>query len=268
MIRSFGLLCLSIAILFSFSCKQNNTEAASNDKNVKVIILAGQSNMVGQGNLKQIPPIPEHPRIEYHDYGYKFDLKPSTTTFGPEVGIMEQLSNHFSNENFILIKYAIGGSSMTDWSPTYTLEEAKLTGNPRFGNMYSRLHMIIDSATVGKKVEFAAMAWMQGERDSKIPKMGEVYQKNLSNFINKIRQDLNAPNLPFIIGKVNPPQDRYPAMMNVREAQTTLSNTDPNVYLIDIDDVEKWTDDLHYSTDGSLELGKRFGRKIVELFKK
>lgn len=267
MIRSIGLLCILIAIVFSFSCKQDKAPAVDANP-VKVIILAGQSNMVGQGNLKQIPPVPKYSSIAYHDYGYKFDLKPSTTTFGPEVGIMEQLSNHYSNENFILIKYAIGGSSLTDWAPDYTLEKAQQTGNPRFGNMYRRLHMIIDSVTNGKQVEFAAMAWMQGERDSKIPEIGKVYQTNLSNFIAKIREDLNTPNLPFIIGKVNPPQDRYPAMMDVREAQTSLSTTNPNVYLIETDDIEKWTDDLHYSTDGSLELGNRFGRKIVELFKK
>jgi len=40
-----------------------------------------------------------------------------------------------------------------------------------------------------------------------------------------------------------------------------------NTYIINTDHLEKWDDHLHYSSKGQIDLGTKFGEKIIELLK-
>jgi hypothetical protein len=46
-----------------------------------------------------------------------------------------------------------------------------------------------------------------------------------------------------------------------------ISQELPNTYLIDTDDLEKWEDDLHYSSNGQIDLGVKFGEMLTEHIK-
>lgn len=66
---------------------------------------------------------------------------------------------------------------------------------------------------------------------------------------------------------VNPPADRYAALETVRKAQRQIAKDLPFVYIVETDDLEKLKDNLHYNSAGQLELGQRFGRKLIQLLK-
>lgn len=229
--------------------------------------MGGQSNMVGLGKKTDLltAQLPEN--VVYHNFGFRQGLKsPKQELFGPEIGLANALSLHFPKRKFILIKYAIGGASLLDWAPDYDQEKAKITGNPaNFGAMYQDFQIKIDSLLKNVRHEQVAVLWMQGERDARKPKAGVDYYHNFQKLILAFRQDANDNQLPFLFGEVNPPAHAYAARDTVREAQIRIANEDPNAFLIETDDLEKWEDNLHYSSKGLLELGRRYAKKLIEI---
>jgi len=235
------------------------------DKTHYVILMGGQSNMVGAGKIDDIDNSSLPDNIKYYNYGMTpgFNVV-STDQFGPEIGLSQVLSAKYPDKEFILIKYAIGGASMLNWSPDYDLIKAKVTGTPElFGNMYKAFNYKTDSILRDVKHEKVALLWLQGERDARIPEAGVDYYANFKNLIESIRIDSKNTDLPILFGKINPPVERYSALDTVRKAQEMIISNEANTFLIETDDLEKWDDEVHYSSKGQLELGRRFGEQLV-----
>jgi len=79
-------------------------------------------------------------------------------------------------------------------------------------------------ALKGKKLELAGFVWFQGWNDMY---GGEnEYASNMKHFINDVRKDLNAPNLPFVIAAMgqNGSKPAAGAMLTVREAQMAMND--------------------------------------------
>lgn len=122
----------------------------------------------------------------------------------------------------------------------------------------------VDSVTAGEDVEIGAVFWMQGERDARFAEVGPGYGERIAGLVAALRTDMSDVELPFILGIVNPPADRYPVLEAVRAAQQDLVETDAAVWLVDTDDISKWDDNLHYDSAGQLELGRRFAQTFLE----
>jgi hypothetical protein len=237
------------------------------EKTTHVILMAGQSNMVGYGKIAELQNAQLPENITYYNFGRQLG-KPASSPdhFGPELGISQVLSENFINEKFIIIKYATGGASLLDWAKDYDSLTASTTGNPKnFGKMYDSLLKKTNEILKGKKHKKLALIWMQGERDARIPEAGDQYYDNYLKFIANLRQDTDSPNLPILFGKVNPPSDRYPALEVVQNSQEQIVRNVENTYLVDTDGLPKLKDDLHYDTEGQLELGRRFGQLLLPL---
>lgn len=233
-----------------------------------MILMGGQSNMVGQGKLSEISEAKLPPNIQYVNVGFNGSGKQNQENFGPELSLSKELAKDFPHQPIILLKYAIGGSSLLDWAPDYSAENAEITGNARFGNMYQSFFQYIDSIRELYDPELTALLWMQGERDARIPEAGKDYYPNFKNFIESCRERIGEPDLPIIFAKVNPPKDRYPALETVNEAQQRIADEMEGVFMVETAGIEKHTDNLHYNTEGQLELGSRFAEKLLELIRK
>lgn len=257
-----------ITVIGLFSCRsQTNIEYNKKlDPTLKyyVILMGGQSNMRGQGRISDLGTA-KFENITYLDFGMSPSLKRDSKSFGPEVGLSKVLSKNFRDKNFILIKYAIGGSSMLDWSPDYNPEKAKITGHPEYGNMYNSLLQKVDSLTEGLNTQIVALTWAQGAADARVPEAGNEYYENFELFISSIRADLELPELPILFGITNPPKAKYPAVDTVRLAQRRINSNVKNTFLIEADDLEKRADNLHFSSNGQLEFGKRFGEQLIDI---
>ncbi|MEO0334582.1 MAG: sialate O-acetylesterase, partial [Bacteroidota bacterium] len=202
----------------------------------------------------------------YFNRGMNPNSSQDSAKFGPEIGLSQILHQHFPDSNFILVKYAIGGASLLDWAPNYDSVQAVVTGNARFGAMYDSLWKYLDQATAStdETTEIAALLWMQGERDARIPEAGVDYYPKFKNFIEHVRRDANRPNLPIIFGLANPDPARYAAVDTVQAAQRRIANEMDDVWMIDTSDLSKWDDNVHYNSAGQLELGQRFGQALVK----
>jgi hypothetical protein len=184
-------------------------------------------------------------------------------TFGPEIALAHELSNRWPDREIYLVKYAVGATSLLAWAPNWDSSQAALTRNAQVGPLYDYLLTHVRSDSVPEGAELAAVLWMQGERDARYPEAGEHYGSNLTVLVNRIRSDLRVPSLPFVLGRINPPAERYPALSEVRHAQEIANSTLSNVIMIDIDDLAKRDDEVHYDTEGILELGRRFARAYL-----
>jgi hypothetical protein len=111
---------------------------------------------------------------------------------------------------------------------------------------------------VGDEPQLAAMVWHQGESDASLPD-GE-YQKLLTEFIAQVRKDLDAPELPFVIGEVydNGGRDR------VRAGQRATAAAVPGVKFVPVDGLKTSDNGTHFDTPSQIELGKRLAATLVE----
>lgn len=232
-----------------------------------VILMGGQSNMAGMGKVAELKDRAVPANVKFFAYGPGTGGASNRQRFGPEVGLWQALHRQFPDTHFLIIKYAIGGSSMLDWAPQYDAEKAKITGHARFGNMFEAMFSKVDSLTRVYDSEMLAFLWMQGERDAKVPAAGKDYYPHFRSLIEAVRQRVQAPQLPVLFGAVNPPAADYPALPQVRRAQADIAAQVKNAWLIDTEGLPKLSDNLHYNSQGQLTLGERYARQVAMLLK-
>jgi len=287
--------CFSVIFLLIFSlssCAQN--------KDVCIVLLSGQSNMAGHGNYealdksvkKRIKKVANRvflstsekdskPLSYYTSETEKYNFNKH---FGPELFIGLTLAEAYPNQEFLLIKKAVGGTSLFGaWSTEWTVEKADLAerGSRKEMELFQANLQLIDSnlkrlTSEGKSYKIIGLAWMQGESDTNKEITASSYKENLQKLIKGYRKHLNLKELPFIVGQVNPLPRKFkegPAM--VRNGMEEIALTDSNVEIVKTDvsltkewkDFPKHTDNLHYNTEGQKRLGTAFATKTITLNK-
>jgi alpha-galactosidase len=80
-------------------------------------------------------------------------------------------------------------------------------------------------ALKGKKLEIAGFVWFQGWNDMYNGAELE-YASNMKHFIEDVRKDLNAPNMPFVIGVMgqNASKPAQGAMLAIQQAQLSMES--------------------------------------------
>jgi hypothetical protein len=266
-----AIVLISIALFTLLKCESNTRLVVhrnlEQDATYNIILMAGQSNMAGAGDLRALPDslrhIPENfTFIDLRSRSFLSRLRAST--FGPEVGLSHLIGAANPHMNFALIKFAVHASSLYDWSPYYSKQQAKITGREHLGSLYDEFIMRLKHELNGKRYHLIALLWMQGERDAHFPSAAGKYEMNMKELLDAVRMDLKCPNLPLVMGLVNPPETGFPAVDVVRHAQQGLSETSPLITLVDTDDLSKHADQVHYDAAGQLELGRRFGKALSE----
>lgn len=200
-------------------------------------ILAGQSNMDGQGLVSDLPDClteiknnawiysPNHrdDQQPIDDRGFWDLLRPGygdgyhtdgeriflSDRFGPELSYAERMGKFNPEAKILIYKYAKGGSSIhsdaaTDWGcwdPDYD----QGNGINQWTHFRHHLHRAIELA----EKEFgcvtpAGIVWHQGESDaSHTRSIAEAYQENLSKVLNGIRREVGDSTLPVVVGQIS-----------------------------------------------------------------
>jgi len=305
---------ISLLLLTTLCCLTLPTAMA-----LRVFLLFGQSNMEGKGAIVHLEQLLnetstmnmyQHLRnggnwterddvlIKFNDdrgegkltVGYGFP----TDRFGVELEFGMVVGDAFP-EKVLLIKCAWGGKDLAiDFRPpssgignyTYCVNDDCKPYRPLDYGVYYRKTMSIVQDTLQnyKDYTLSGIVWFQGWNDIvNQPKMDE-YGYNLANLIRDMRADLEAPNLPFIVGELGQegvnPQDprirekhfRFRAMQkNVTEMpefkdNTMFVKTSPYVVL----DGESFDGGYHYGgrADTFFHIGHAFGKGMLQLIEK
>lgn len=263
-IRQPGITALLVCVLL-LSVQPAGCKSEAQPDDPLVFLLLGQSNMVGMGRSSELGAsdtlLPAN-TVYQEDHAA---IRPwETPRLGPELTLAQHLGPAFPDRKVVLAKHAIGGTSLLDWAPQWDSTQAAITGNQWAGPMYEHALAMADSMAAAEPVQFAAIFWMQGERDARFAEVGAAYYSRLDTLIAAFRRDLGTPDIPFIMGRVNAPAERYPALDDVRSAQFRAANEIEGVFLVNTDDLSKHDDQLHYDTQGVLEMGRRFAAGYLD----
>lgn len=288
-------------------------------QNVKVFILAGQSNMQGHGNIDPVDvkgtlsnfmngesskmfqylqntdgswATREDVWVRYdHENGelladkLKVGFGASVNQIGPELGFGHLLGEYFQDQ-ILIIKTCWGGKSLAvDFRPP---SSGGSVGH-YYNQIISDVSEAIDNIAVefpqynGGQIEIAGFCWFQGWNDGEEDAYLNEYEENLKNLISDIRTDLNAPNLPFVIGLTgNGGYDLLPGDLWVQNLQTRLVPAQinaaeypghSNVYYAETrgfwraDDLSPEPNAIHHwmnNAESYLRIGNELGLKMIE----
>lgn len=172
-----------------------------------VIFCTGQSNMFNR--LETFPTLMNEELSEaYEDVRYMNSFDEISEW---KVATMEN-SKQFSALGFLigkrmikkdsdvpigLISSSLGGSSIMQWIPTYSVNwdsQAKrmMAGASSKGGLYTQRLLPL------KNLKASAVVWYQGEANTTF-ESGTVYEQALTSLINNWRKTLNDEDLPFVV---------------------------------------------------------------------
>jgi len=263
---SLGLVALCVWLLgWSAAPAQAGSSAlprpAASGEPLPVLVLAGQSNMVGWATkVNDLPPAQRAPQTQVLFYGPDENgstwgwLVPPTVTdgrFGPEISLGQTLVQAGRYDLVAQVKYAAAGTNLAvDWNPASGWAYAQLLLRARAA--LQQLQM----AYPDRRVFVAGFFWMQGEADAQNAGQAAAYAAHLTGLIAQVRADFNAPALPVFVGRIRAGQLAYAE--EVRQAQAQVAAAVPNVRLIDTDALPLAPDLLHYTSAGNVALGQAF----------
>jgi len=250
--------CLLAACIF---LQVQTVANADQPKPVKVFLLAGQSNMQGQGFIKADPKrnagkgsleflvkdAASAARFKHLvDKDGKWIVRqdvwvwylgkkgPLTVGYagkndmiGPELGFGHVVGNAY-DEQVLLIKLAWGGKSLAkDFRPPSSGGEV----GPYYKEMLKHTKDVLANLKTefpdyqGQGYELAGFGWHQGWNDRVNQAFNDEYEKNLANLIRDLRKDLGVKNLPFVIAETGMTgnDEKHPRALSLMQAQAAVA---------------------------------------------
>ena len=223
---------------------------------VDSILMLGQSNMAGRGDLGAVKPI-RNPLCHMLRMGR---WQPMCEPVNPDRGIFEgrfrsgvSLAASFAEayaktyqRPVGLIPCADGGTCLSQWMPGQLLYD----------------HAVAMTKLAMRTSQLKAIIWHQGESDCLSDETVAAYRENFIKMIAQLRKDLGAENVPVILGEL--PQkmgDNWKTQGRERQLNEILRQLAKEVPLCAIAYSENLTmkpDGAHFDSPACREFGKRY----------
>lgn len=257
MLRTLLLLTLAAAPL---ALVQGGASPEVPKAPLKVFILAGQSNMEGagavranpdrnggKGSLEHLVKDPATAKRWAHlvDEGewavrddvwiHYFERRGGLTAgygaredrIGPELGFGHVVGDALE-EQVLLIKVAWGGKSLAkDFRPPSAGGEV----GPEYRKLFEEVRAVLGGLEErfegydGEGYELAGFAWHQGWNDRVNQAFNDEYEQNLKCFIRDLREELEAPDLPFVLAEtgMSGHGEKHPRALSLMRAQAKVA---------------------------------------------
>lgn len=224
---------------------------------VHLFLLAGQSNMAGRGEVEAVDQV-VNPRVfSLSESGewipavdpIHFDKKVAGVGLGKSFAL--QLLED-SDEDIVigLIPASCGGSPISSWAPGAYHDQTKSHPYDDAMNRVRRARR--DGVLKG-------ILWHQGESDCRA-QTSSVYADKLRALIERFRDDLDAEELPFIIGQLGQfshkpwSSDRE----KVNDAHVLMTTELSGVAFVVSDELTAKADNIHFNSKSLRIFGRRF----------
>jgi len=256
------ILFLVILILSNKVFSNNSNGSFSVEANLQqeydVFLLIGQSNMAGRGALVEgdyspiegvflltsdntIEPA-SNPLNKYSSIRKDLSLQQMCPGYGFSKKIYAA-----TGRKVLLVVNARGGSTIEEWAKD----------NPNKNYYSEAVRRAKEAMKFGRLV---AILWHQGEGNSDNP---QDYLTNLSVFVNNLRTDLEAQNVPFVAGEIanwwNPQASKFNPV--IREISKYIPYSD----YISVEGTSSATNesDPHFNREGQIIIGERYAQKVL-----
>jgi hypothetical protein len=211
---------LGLIIVLGFDGLLLADTARADPPRLKVFILAGQSNMEGQGIIKADPK--RNGGKGSLEYLTKDPGSAERFSFGHVIG-------DAFGEQVLLVKLAWGGKSLAkDFRPPSSGGDA----GPYYTEIVKQTRAVLTNLKTlfptydGRGYEIAGFGWHQGWNDRVNQAFNDEYEKNLANFIRDIGKDLGVPKLPFVIAEtgMSGAEEKHPRALSLMKAQAAVAD--------------------------------------------
>jgi len=236
------------------------------EKGFDLYLLIGQSNMAGRGVVED-EDVRLHPRVFTLNRENEwipardpihFDKKIAGVGPGRTFGIVMAEQN--PSRTIGLVPCAVGGTSIRLWQPGAYDEK---TDTYPYDDMLKRMRIAMQSGTL------KGILWHQGESDSAMGLDG-TYQEKLIQLIGRLRKDLDAEQVPFVLGQMGEFEGRPwdAGRKKVDLAHKLICGKVYNTGFVSTKGFTDKGDKVHFDSSSARELGRRFAWKMLELQRK
>lgn len=245
----------------------------------KLIIIAGQSNAVGQGVVLSADSGLDLPTaftsVQLHTMWASTTGNPivwTTVATGnlqkyaangvPNMGVELSLGRVLFNGTgesptsfpAFIGKMAISGSSLADhWLPT--------ANYPTGTNLFTQFVQYINDRQTESGEQLGAIVWIHGEADAGDATDSAAYQANLTAFAEALRAQFGN-SFVFALNQLNV-SSSLTHKAAVRSAQAAFVAGEVNAVMVNGDDLPMY-DGVHYNADNLVTLGYRFAHAIQD----
>ncbi len=234
-----------------------------------LILMAGQSNMVGHGNTGTLSFLAPELQAARGDVFARAIIEPDRglgplqpgfgaggRSFGVELRMGQVLGDTLPQDIY-LFKAAKGGTTLdepSEWRP------AGFGGED--GNLYAQMieglgDFRASLEAEGVEHELAAFVWFQGYNDT-FEGREPRYEQHLRDLLTALRRDLDQPDLPVIITQIN--DNRGAAGDVVMAAQAAVAAADARSSLVTTADQRPY---YHYGPFSYLAIGERIAHALL-----
>ena len=251
---------------------------------VRVFIFAGQSNMEGadsnKDHIQRFPPFRglDQPQLDVpfwyclgrenknRSQGWT-TLQPVGSLVGPELSFAAHLKPELSG-SLAIIKCAAGGTHLGgDWNPDQP------SGFKMYPLLLQEVREALGQLTAqGVAYRLEGLVWHQGENDMFVPEYMARYGDHLIGFMDRLRQDLKAPQLPVFIGELCTKtiwgMDLRSRMYAISQGQKKAAAVDKHAFYVrnahvGVEMGQPVGLHYHYGTLGQLEQGVEFAEAYL-----
>jgi hypothetical protein len=266
MIHRFRALAALVALSFTFTTVGARAEDAVKlppKDRFHLFLLVGQSNMAGRGKVEPADQTP-HARVLMLDKSgawvpavdpIHFDKPAAGVGLGKTFGTLIAEANPGITVG--LIPCAVGGSPIDVWKPGVFYPATKC--HP-WDDAMQRAHLALQSGTL------KGILWHQGESDCKDALAG-AYEEKLRDLVVRLRAELAAPEVPFILGQLG----QYPDVPwtegrhVVDRAHRELPGKLGHVAFVKSDGLVHGGDKIHFDAGSAREFGKRYAEAFLKM---
>lgn len=225
------------------------------EKKMMLVLLAGQSNMAGRGEIEpedreEIPGL----LMINRNFEWVPAVEPVTADrpfagVGPGRTFGRLLLEANPGCTVGLVPTAVGGTPISAW---------KRGGSSPWDPQERPYDQAIERATAAlQRGDFAAVLWHQGETDARLK--NRRYAEDLKEVIRNFRTDLPLAGVPFLCGGLGEylkgsQYDFPPVDADIKAVAAEL----PDLGYVSVAGLTDKGDKLHFSSASARELGKRY----------
>lgn len=224
---------------------------------MKSVLLIGQSNMAGRGFLHEVTPLYNERIFMLRNGRWQMMAEPvhfdrPVAGVGPAASFAQAWCNTNPKEQIGLIPCAEGGSSIEEWNVEGILFR----------------HTITEAKYALENSELIAILWHQGESDSHSGQYKSYYQK-LDVIVNRLRKELGALDVPFIIGGLGDYLGKSAFGLNCTEYELVnqelrrYAENNDNCYFVTGEKLYPNPDGIHINAESQ----RRFGVRYFEAYR-
>jgi len=215
-----------------------------------IFLLMGQSNMAGRGLLEDVEPIRDERIRVFQDGGWAVAEEPlhhdrPTAGIGLAMSFARSVLDAEPGKEIGLLPRAVGSTPLDRWMPGADLYEGAIAA----------------TREAAKDGAIKALLWHQGEHDSKSEADASSYLQRFTAMATTLRERLDAPSLPVILGELGAYLSERPDFPHYRTVNAELRKIPdalPRSAFVSAEGLTDKGDSLHYDARSLRVFGERY----------